>query len=128
MIMNKGLEALERIKDIANEVVQDIDNPRYLVNELDIIEKELKRLEELELENKMEHTLRIRLENIVYEKSEALRIIKEKRVDFGILPYCLDLETYNNAIVVNGNEWTDYKPLTQDEFDLLKGLFNEEKM
>ena len=58
--------------------------------------------------------------DIIEQELKALEIIKEKRVDFGILPYCLDLETYNNAIVVNGNEWTDYKPLTQEEYELLK--------
>ena len=56
----------------------------------------------------------------IEKELKALGIIKEKRVDFGILPYCLDLETYNNAIVVNGNEWLDYKPLTKEEYDLLK--------
>ena len=108
--MSKGLEALEKLwfgKDIK------------LCREetYDIIENELKRLEELQKEWEMEHTLRIRLENIVYEKSEVLRIIKEKRVDIQLLIDSKNLNEYNWCV------HTKDRALTQQEFDLLKEYF-----
>lgn len=112
--MNKGLEALGKIKEFY---------PVWrLWNREDFytIETELERLEILEEAYKKVADAFCDCCEI---QSEILRIIKEKRIDFGIMPYCLDLETYNNAIVVNGNEWTNYKPLAQAEFDLLKDWF-----
>lgn len=108
--MSKGLEALERYGYHCNHYENGKEDYKT-------IETELKRLEELEKELEMEHTLRIRLENIVYEKSEVLRIIKEKYVDIHhLLLHCNTVEYYNKTI--KGTK----RKLTQAEFDLLKEM------
>ena len=121
-IMNKGLEALERLYDFIGlenkNVFAYLLEQEKLPEYKNIIETELKRLEELEKEWEMEHTLRIRLENITHEQSDILRIIKEKYVDIQELFYAKELQEYNKSI--NHRE----EPLTQAEFDLLKGWLN----
>lgn len=122
--MNKGLEALKELKYVHDT---ECGEDKSVNERFTLIETELKRLEELETRfatlktnyNMVNDLCKQYCDECVKQR-KILRIIEEKRVDFGILPYCLDLETYNNAIVVNGNEWTNYKPLTQEEFDLLK--------
>ena len=109
--MSKGLEALKRItlKDF-------ILNDDSSLNDIKIIKKELKEYE-------MEHTLRIRLENINYElvrekqenekKLKALEIIKIKKIDvYQLLENSINAEEYNH--------WYCYEKITKKEFDLLK--------
>lgn len=77
----------------------------------------------------MEHTLRIRLENINYElvrekqkndkELKALEIIKEKQVDVYILLKTKSLDEYNEWYV---GIQDDFIPLTQEEYDLLKEI------
>ena len=107
--MSKELEALEKIID--TYCIDNIDK------EISIIATALKDYE-------MEHTLRIRLENAIYEllrekqenekKLKALEIIKEKGVNVGLLSRCSNAERYNKGMC--------YEPryLTQEEYGLLK--------
>ena len=116
--MNKGLEALENIKHYDSRVGLHEDDYK-------IIETELKRLEELEKEWEMEHTLRIRLENINYERAEVLRIIKEKKVDIALLKLTKTEPEYLNhlchRVVIEKQDYQlGYRRLTQEEYDLLK--------
>ena len=108
--MSKELEALERIiETFYNKESDDIK----------LVKTALKDYE-------MEHTLRIRLENINYElirekqendkKLKALEIIKKKDVDVGWLKRAKDLNEYNNGMGINS-----YSALTKEEYDLLKG-------
>ena len=127
--MNKGLEALKNIKKEAGtfyfSTLYDID---MWHEDFATIETELKRLEELEKEWEMEHTLRIRLENITHEQSEILQIIKDKKVDVALLKGSCCYEQYCSLYITR---WKDVKniPLpTQAEFDLLKEWLNEEEM
>ena len=121
--MNKELTPLEALEEIRNFMSGDLYCAIY--NRLDIIETELKRLEELELEHKMEHTLRIRLENIVYEKSEILRIIKEKGLSLNELWFIKQnksWEEYTETMkeIYFDDECIEKNLKTQAEFDLLK--------
>ena len=53
------------------------------------------------------------------KKIKALEIIKEKKVDICELYCCFEmrgLETYNSSVIKGFGE----KPLTQEEYDLLK--------
>lgn len=97
---------------------------------LELIETELKRLEELEKEVQLKSFAIETLNKQIKEKEklindisevklkqdEVLRIIKEKGVDVGVLQHCITLADYNNSIEYE----LAYKPLTQAEFDLLK--------
>ena len=121
--MNKALESWIEVKDYLNYILYDIGGTKalnytstsgYLQPFIDNVETEIKRLEELEKEFEMEHTLRIRLENIVYEKSEVLRIIKEKRVNVNLLVRYKTVKGYNDRMGCH------QRHLTQAEFDLLK--------
>ena len=127
--MSKGLEALKELKENgACTFAHGTITFTYLAftHRAEIIEQELKEYE-------MEHTLRIRLENINYElvrekqenekKLKALEIIKNKRVVIPILINSANLKAYNEYIMANGG-YVDYLYqdllLTQEEFDLLK--------
>lgn len=57
---------------------------------------------------------------MLYEASETISIIKEKKVDIVIFLRCKDYNDYN--------KWWAYKerlPLTKKEFKLLKEVFYE---
>ena len=56
--------------------------------------------------------------NDIEKELKALKIIKEKGVDVGLLQHCLILADYNNAIQYE----LAYKELAQADFDLLKEL------
>ncbi len=95
--MSKGLEALNKIIDMASEpngylnFQNAVDTPYY-----QIIEKELK----------------------------ALEIIKEKKVEVNILEDCITCEEYNDFIkhrVWFQEEYT----ITQEEYALLKEVLYE---
>lgn len=106
--MSKGLEAFERI---SNHIEVSFD---YSSDEdLSIIEKELKRLEDLEYA----FSSLVKAFNSLSKDNEkelkALEIIREKRVQVGDLLYSPDLESYNKE------RYRLYQ-LTQEEYDLLK--------
>lgn len=111
--MSKGLEALHKL--LFDKSLDKILTVEEEANLIYTIKTELKRLEELQKEWEMEHTLRIRLENIVYEKSEALRIIKEKRVNVNLIR-----RSHKKVWNYNKNLCAEDRQLTQAEFDLLK--------
>ena len=106
--MSKELEALEKIVD--TYCIDNIDK------EISIIATALKDYE-------MEHTLRIRLENAIYEllrekqenekKLKALEIIKGKEVNVFVLLHSVNLKIYNDIV-------EDNRKLTQEKYDLLK--------
>ena len=103
--MSKGLEALERIKNHSSVSIDYFYE--HFGEDLDTIEKELKEYE-------MEHTLRVRLENINYElvrekqenenKLKAFEIIKEH------ILYCENVDCF---VFVN---------ITKEVNDLLKEI------
>ena len=117
--MSKELTPLEAVKCLKEQFeICGIKNNPYLK----IIETALKDYE-------MEHTLRIRLENINYElveekqenekKLKALEIIKEKRVDITFFDTYIkwNWEKYQNRKLKCSE-----KELTKEEFDFLKEI------
>lgn len=127
MEVRKGLEALEDLIIFisSGEIADTHELCEYVAKRKDIIETELKRLEQLEIDfneldsindelNLSNHELRdenVKLYNI-------LRILKEKLVDVGALVE-LDLELYNNYVKeINGTP-----TLTPEEYKLLKEWF-----
>lgn len=108
--MSKGLEALERLVDgNLNEVNyyrQFCDSTTYIMKDKETIEKELKRLEELE----------ITYSNCVIEgakQKKVLEIIKNKIVDVILLKSIENVERYNERVYT-------HRQLTEEEYDLLK--------
>lgn len=99
--MSKGLEALKDIRDICSNMTTVFDD------DLGIIEKELKRLEELE----------IMYSNCVIEgakQKKALEIIIKHSVNVERIKNCSTFEQYNLG------KPTKDRRLTKEEFDLLK--------
>ena len=107
--MNKGLEALKRIR-LQGFVFNDRHNPQ----DLDTIEKELKRLEELEkafdaLSKDDEKAKKLLSKEI--EKNRALEIIKET----------LNLKVYKNKLGQCFLEGINILiPIDQEKYNLLK--------
>lgn len=145
--MNKGLEALKIVKEQPIELHiregWDIFISVYEQQQenIDTIEKELKRLEAIDNAKPSEALENLRLcwggnqsmgeyissteyEHIeqallkVQKQEKVLKIILEKGVDVGYLKTCKTLEEYNE------NCWNDEedfnKKLIQEEFDVLK--------
>ena len=113
--MSKGLEALKHLyaKLSCKSNIEEIDEN---LQEYEIIEKELK-------EYDMEHTLRIRLENINYElvrekqesekKLKALEIIKKK---MAFVYVGKDDIMREHFILINGQGFA----FREEEYELLK--------
>lgn len=129
--MNKGLEALERLMADYYEMCQDLGNndDQYqrcnLTSERAIIEKELKRLEDIDCILNTGGGIWAE-DGIVSKKLKVFEIIKEKKVDVGVLTHVITissnpLKDYNETI------WEDEKEnrLTQEEYDLLKEVLYE---
>ena len=126
--MSKGLEALKRIRNSAHRLYfEDTDSlflGEYLKKDLDIIEKELKRLEELEKAfdalSKDDEKAK-KLLSLEIEKNRALEIIKEKKVD---VPYIIENPEEKNVIWYNarfmGVLCEGWRMLSQKEWDLLR--------
>lgn len=121
-VMRVALEAFYRSTQNVEPYIPDIDK------EIIVIENAIKRLEKLDepkkivgsisFEQSMENYVKNNCPSIA-KKLKALDIIKEKRVDTTSLFICFekyDLETFNMS--VNGAK--EEKPLTQEEFNLLK--------
>jgi hypothetical protein len=120
--MNKGLEALDNLVNHINLLnhingveQQEVFEPLVNKNK-SIIEKELKRLEELEkafdaLSKDDEKSKKLLSKEI--EKNRALEIIKKKSVDIKYLRYRAEfnVEKYNDNYI---------ETLTKEECDLLK--------
>ena len=108
--MSKGLEALE---DLMNDLTPMSFSRIEKLDRYKVIEKELKRLEELENEN-----LVLTFGNTVNQgKLKALEIIKEKRIDIDCLIKWLkkdDYELYHHTYLHHRED------LEQQEYDLLK--------
>lgn len=114
--MSKELKALERVKNFMS------NNAVHWKQDIGYIETALKDYE-------MEHTLRIRLENINYElvrenqennkKLKALEIIKDKEPSIMRIRLTKNSKHYN-AIM------PDWRQLTKEEFNILKEVFKNE--
>lgn len=121
--MSKELNALNKIAGITN-----YDGGKNLKALGNSHKKEFSLLETALKDYEMEHTLRIRLENINYElvrekqKNEkelkALEIIKEKEVNVKCIMSGWSLGKYNS--------YQAHISLTQEEFDLLKEALKNE--
>lgn len=118
--MSKGLEALEEYKRVVCPNCQYKNKEKCdVVCFSNIIEKELKRLEELEkafdsLSKDDEKAKKLLSKEI--EKNRAFEIIKEKQVNVSALLALDFLEQYNGYCLMVGG----CKYLKQEEYDLLK--------
>ena len=122
--MIKGLEALERLVDgNLNEVNyyrRFCDSTTYIMKDKEIIEKELKRLEELEkafdsLAKDDEKAKKLLSKEI--EKNRALEIIKNKEINVHAL--FLHLKRFDKPDGYNVLVGTKYQ-ITQEEYGILK--------
>ena len=113
--MSKGLEALERIQCNYVHVFKARENGKaQLVHDLNTIEKELKRLEELD--NCAYVSIHINRYNELCDKEEALKIIIEKQVNASALLVLDDFAEYNEYCSVVGG----CKKLTLEEYDSVR--------
>lgn len=72
-----------------------------------------------EIEQYILKTQSVENENAEYKR--VIKIIKEKKVDIGLLTVSSSVEDYNsNFIRINGRIYSLGRALTQEEFDLLK--------
>lgn len=124
---SKGLEALSKFYSLALDENTPFRLEGEIQHNLDIIETELKRLEELERDVKTwkevaehkENEFNIihkeceRLTHIKNKQDEILRIIKEKDIDIGLL------RNTKNALEYNIYKKNGLQP-TEKEYDLLK--------
>ena len=96
--------------------------------DFNIIKQDLDRLEELEKEhNKLKERYKHRAETsndlckAVRQYEKAIEILVNKRVNILILKYCIEkgcgIDTYNFY-------YTTEEQLTQEEYELLKGVLN----
>lgn len=92
--MNKGLVALHLIR-----VYLDTEGELEMSNEINIIEAELKRLE---------------------EQDEILRIIKKKKVDVDLFYTIIEDENQTDKLWSYNYFQAEKNKLTQSEFDLLR--------
>lgn len=108
--MSKSLEALERLRNtlLAEGYWQDI------LQDVSIIEKELKRLEEID--DILNTGGGIWATNgPVGKELKAIKIIKEKGIDIIALKECKKAKTYNE-----NTKRTYCEEYTEEEYDLLK--------
>ena len=122
--MSKGLDAFKIIKDSLVEIdyenEEDVKLDTYIhEEELDIIEKELKRLEEYD---KTEYSALIeRYKELLKEKKanekklKALEVIKNKIVLIDVFVESINADDYNEFLAKSKD-----RHLTQEEHDLLK--------
>ena len=112
--MSKGLEALNELKYKGFYYSKDsIDISTFVQMRLDIIETELKRLEELEKGFKTLEKKIVRYKKHIDKDNEILRIIKEKMVNLEYLKCCETYEQYKTIC----SYWNE---ITQEEYDLLR--------
>lgn len=127
--MSKGLEALAKIKK--HDIHKTLINKKFVMDKeweenYQIIEKELKRLEELEKAFKAlskDDEKAKKLLSLEIEKNRALEIIKEKRVDVCYFMNCRTLEEYNDDVLASyayDEVDAEQRMLTQQEYDLLR--------
>ena len=114
--MNKGLEALIRIEDLLNRLYEtDVINDDH-THDINIIEKALKRLEELEEEKQS-------FDRAIEKKLKALEIIKEKiKIDFNDHYFGFEGNYY---IIVNHDVFGAIK-VDKEQFELLKEVLNDD--
>ena len=122
--MSKGLDAFKIIKDSLVEIdyenEEDVKLDTYIhEEELDIIEKELKRLEEYdktEYSALIESYKKLLKEKKANEKKlKALEIIKNKILLIDVFVESINADDYNEFLAKSKD-----RHLTQEEHDLLK--------
>ena len=131
--MNKELEALKRLYEHLDG--EDLSGDDYYINDahkdFDIIAAALKEVsgEDRVLLNHIKkgklHPLTTKCYQELLKKQRALNIIKEKSVSVGILQMSPNLDAYNNRIIEHPNV-IKTKKLTQEEYDLLRGVLCDE--
>ena len=109
--MNKGLEALEKIRDCVAWCAYDGKEVGVYESSFNIIEEELK-------ENEYLKTELLGQSQELNVKNKALEIIKEKGLDIRELMYSYSLYEYNTCKPIH------FEPLTQEEFNLLKEVLS----
>ena len=109
--MSKGLEKLKTIRHIHD---MECGKDESINKDFDIIEKELKRLDELD--NGAYVSIHINRYSELCDKEEALQIIKKKQVSVGTLLVLDNLQQYNDYCDMVGG----CKKLTEEEYDLVK--------
>lgn len=121
----EALEYLEHIKENDFNMIIATYPPLAAYNGVtkdemfDKIEQELIKAQEQERENKLLKDQNKYLAEVVTEFQTIFTIIYEKNVDIKYLKDCKTVEEYNKYC----DDITDEKPLTQNEFDLLKKIF-----
>ncbi len=119
--MSKGLEALERLVDgNLNEVNyyrQFANATIEIMKDKETIEKELKRLEEID--NGAHVPVHINRYNELCDKEKALEIIKSKEINIHSL--LLHLKRFDSPDGYNALVGAKYQ-ITQEEWDFLKGV------
>lgn len=138
--MEESLKALERLhSDIIslNEIEEDEEN---IKKDYNIIKKDLERLEKLEEDNKKLKEKVNHLKNVknrwvrnykfVDKENEklkqALDIIKTKKVDIDMFIDSTSAEDYNNRLEYYTYINPEVRPLTQEEYELLKEVLGNE--
>lgn len=129
--MSKSLEALKRNRDfIERYFVKQVEETGVyhknmkdeMFNDLSIIEKELKRLEDFDSVLNTGGGVWA-VNGFVAKKLRAFEILKEKQIDVLYIAMSHSLEQYNKHVSFIHNEWC----LTQEEFDLLKEVLYEKE-
>lgn len=108
--MNKELEALYKLNEIASGSLSVKEN-RYDL--YDIIKSALERLEKAETEN-----IELKIKNEKLE--QAMKLIDEKQVSWGLIIRCQSVEEYN--------KWTHDYCITQEEYDFLRTFVQKEML
>ena len=110
--MNDKLDALERLYCAGRLDLDYVLSPKHK-EDYDLIENALKRLEQLEEEKQS-------FDRAIEKSLKALEIIKEKGIILQFIKETYTVEQYNAGVF-----GTLVKPLTQEEYDLLKEIFDE---
>ena len=117
-IDHKNITPEQALRDLREDVKRHFFEQRQHLNKrLDIIETTLK-----EYEGAKKHIKALnkeRVENSI--KIKALEIIKEKKVDVGLLIRCLNAYCIDSAYQ-EYNQWTQEEHLTYEECVLLKEM------
>lgn len=138
--MGKGLTPLEALNELRNNYVPVFNSRRMgkqqVVKSFAIIENALKELEEYKKCIDLKEAQFISTHNMsvvdtetfnqLVKNSQALEIIKEKRIDVATLLDCHNVEEYNRWVDIRSHY--SYQPLklTQEEWELLKEVLGND--
>lgn len=115
--MNKELKALKRIR----KLLEDKYGLLIYVNDLDIIETALKKVERIEKSYRQATEMKCAMEKHIIKQDKILRIIKEKVMPLVSLDY--QPERKGKEYRVYDSELYQYTDLFKEQYDLLKEYF-----